>query len=238
MKYKDCFLINFPCWFRPRPSGRKERPQQAKRSCFLGRGLGRGCIPLPNHWLHPHRDVSLLLLLFALSTATHAEDAKDLFAAAMMGKVERTEALLTQGIDVNSKNAGGRTALMAASFNGNVLIVKALLAYGADVSLADNVGTTALMDALVFGNEDIVNLLIAAGADVNALDKQNVTVMGRAKKTAHEKVIKILEKAGAKEEADIPIEDAKAKEGAGGKPADNPGAKPTDKPDAKPPAKK
>jgi cobalt-zinc-cadmium efflux system membrane fusion protein len=55
-------LINFPCWFRPRPSGRKERPQQAKRSCFLGRGLGRGCNPLPNHWLHPHRDVSLLLI--------------------------------------------------------------------------------------------------------------------------------------------------------------------------------
>jgi hypothetical protein len=25
-----CNLINFPCWFRPRPSGRKERQQQAK----------------------------------------------------------------------------------------------------------------------------------------------------------------------------------------------------------------
>ena len=80
------------------------------------------------------------------------------------------------------------------------------------------------MDALVFGDEDIVNLLIAAGADVNALDKQNVTVMGRAKKNAHDKVIKILEKAGAKDEAkgeaEVPIEDAKAKakDGAGGKP--------------------
>lgn len=177
-----------------------------------------------------------LILLLACSSAIHAEDGKDLFAAAMMGKLDRTEALLAQGIDVNSKTASGRTGLMAASFNGNVKIVKALLAYGADVSLADNSGTTALMDALVFGNEDIVNLLIAGGADVNALDKQKVTVLGRAKKTAHEAVIKILEKAGAKEAAEVPIEEATAppKDGAVGKPAEITGAKP----DAKPPVKK
>jgi len=171
-----------------------------------------------------------LFLLLALSPPIYAEDGKDLFAAAMMGKVDRTEALLAQGIDVNSKTASGRTALMAGSFNGNVQIVKSLLSYGADVSLADNSGTTALMDALVFGNEDIVNLLIAAGANVNALDKQNVTVMARAKKNGHEKIIKILEKAGAKEEQEVPIEEATAKDGAGGKLAE--------KPDSKTPVKK
>ncbi|WP_340123491.1 ankyrin repeat domain-containing protein [Methylobacter svalbardensis] len=170
-----------------------------------------------------------LILLLVLSTATHAQDGQDLFAAAMIGKIDRTEALLAQGIDVNSKTAVGRTALMAASFNGNVRIVKLLLAYGADVSLADNLGVTALMDALVFGNEDIVNLLIAAGADVNALDKENVTVMGRAKKTDHKKVIEILEKAGAKEEAEVPIEEATSKDGAAGKPAEKSDTKPADK---------
>ncbi len=167
-----------------------------------------------------------LILLLALSQAAQAEDAKDLFAAAMMGKLARTEALLAQGIDVNGKTASGRTALMAASFNGNVKIVKALLAYGADVSIADNSGTTALMDATVFGDEDIVNSLIAAGADVNALDKQNVTVMARAKKIGHEKVIKILEKAGSKDEEAVPIEEAAAKDGANGKPAEKTGSNP------------
>ena len=171
----------------------------------------------------------IFILLFVSCQAAYAEDAKDLFAAAMMGRLERTEALLAQGIDVNSKNPGGRTALMAASFKGNVQIVKVLLGYGADVSLADNAGTTALMDALVFGDEEIVNLLIAAGADVNALDKQNVTVMGRAKKIAHPKIIKILEKAGAKEEADVPIEEAVPKKDASGKPEVKPGTKPPGK---------
>ena len=69
-----------------------------------------------------------LFLLLALSQAVYAEDGQDLFASAMTGKVDRAEALLAQGIDVNSKTASGRTALMAASFNGNVKIVKALLA--------------------------------------------------------------------------------------------------------------
>ncbi|MGZ5043382.1 MAG: ankyrin repeat domain-containing protein, partial [Methylobacter sp.] len=61
-----------------------------------------------------------------------------------------------------------------------------------------------------------------------------VTVMARAKKNGHEKVIKILEKAGAKEEAEVPIEEATAKDGAPGKPAD----KPIEKPGATPLAKK
>ena len=173
-----------------------------------------------------------LILSLALPQTIHAEDGKDLFAAAMMGKLERAEALLAEGIDVNSKTASGRTALMAASFNGNVHIVKALLAYGADVSIADNSGTTALMDALVFGNEDIVTLLIAAGSDVNALDKQKVKVMDRAKKNAHEKILKILEAAGAKE-TEVAAEDPA---GAEGKPDAKEGA--GDKPGTKPPAKK
>jgi hypothetical protein len=57
----EAFYQYFLAGLKPRPSGRKERPQQAKRSCFLGRGLGRGCKPLPNLWLHPGRDVSLLV---------------------------------------------------------------------------------------------------------------------------------------------------------------------------------
>jgi ankyrin repeat protein len=140
----------------------------------------------------------LFILLFALPLLLRAEDANDLFAAAIGGKLERMEALLAQGIDVNSKTGTGRTALMGASFTGNARVVKTLLAYGADVNLADNAGTTALMDALVFGNEDIVNLLITAGADVNA------AVINKAKKTGRDNLIKILEKAGAKVTGDVP----------------------------------
>lgn len=180
------------------------------------------------------KHLNWFLILLALSQPAHSEDGKDLFAAAIGGKLDRTEALLAQGIDVNSKTGSGRTALMAASFNGNSRIVKALLAYGADVNLADSVGTTALMDALVFGNEEIVNLLIAAGADVNAVDNQKATVLARAKKSPHENIVKLLEKAGAKAEEQVPIEEAPPKEGAEAKPGD----KPADPAAAKPPAEK
>ena len=41
------FLINIPCWFKPRPLGRMERPAIIRASdyCFIGRGLGRGADP-------------------------------------------------------------------------------------------------------------------------------------------------------------------------------------------------
>jgi len=82
----------------------------------------------------------LLMLLLASSPQLHAEEGKDLFLAAMNGKEDRLITLLNQGIDVNSKNASGRTALMAACFSGNIHSVKTLLAYGANVNTTDNVG--------------------------------------------------------------------------------------------------
>nr|WP_305909813.1 ankyrin repeat domain-containing protein [Methylomarinum sp. Ch1-1]MDP4522750.1 ankyrin repeat domain-containing protein [Methylomarinum sp. Ch1-1] len=124
----------------------------------------------------------LLSLLLSLAQSAAAEDANDLFAAAIAGKNERLHSLLAQGIEVNAKTTSGRTALMGASFNGNVRAVKILLNYGADVNIADDLGSTALMDALVFGDQQIVSLLIATGADVNAVDKQNISVLAKAKK--------------------------------------------------------
>lgn len=141
----------------------------------------------------------LFLSLLAFSSISAAEDADDLFAAALAGKPDRLAALLAQGVDVNARTAGGRTALMAASFNGNVRAVKVLLGYGADVNVADDLGITALMDALVFGDQQIVTLLLAAGADVNATDNRNQSVLARAKKTPYKHLITMLEQAGAKE---------------------------------------
>lgn len=140
----------------------------------------------------------LMMFLLASSPQIHAEDGKDLFLAAMNGNEERVITLLNQGVDVNSKNAGGRTALMAACFSGNMHSVKTLLAYGADSNIADNAGNTALMDALIFGDEDIINLLIKSGANVNAKDAQQLPLLERAKKISNESVIKLLEAAGAK----------------------------------------
>lgn len=138
--------------------------------------------------------IMLCTILFALQPV-NADDVTDLFAAATRGKLQRVEALLADGVDVNAKTGSGRTALMGASFNGNVRVVKYLLSYGADVNQSDNAGVTPLMDAVMFGSEEIVKLLITAGADVNAQDNSNTSVLARAKKTPHKPIVKILETA-------------------------------------------
>lgn len=148
----------------------------------------------------------VILNLAVYSCVLSAETGQDLFMAAIQGQPRRVQSILTQGIDVNSQLANGRTALMAAAYSGNYRVMQLLIAYGANVNLADNQGSTALMDAIIFGDERLVNLLISAGADVNATDKSGVRILVKAKKTDHPQLVKTLEAAGAKEAEDVKVE--------------------------------
>ena len=65
--------------------------------------------------------------------------------AALNGQAEVVDALLEQGIDINTRDKDGRTALMFAAFNGHEDIVKSLMENGADVNIMDSYGRTALM---------------------------------------------------------------------------------------------
>ena len=83
--------------------------------------------------------------------------------------------LLDAGVDPNSANPGGETALMTAARIGKVDAVKLLLDRGANVNAKDAVhGQTALMWAVLENHADVVELLLARGADINA--HTNVTI--------------------------------------------------------------
>ncbi len=92
------------------------------------------------------------LFFLLLSPAFAADQAQELVAAAMSGRVETLRDLLAQGADANSKNAAGRPALLLAAFNGNLHSVRALVSAGADVDLVDAKGATALMQAASFNH--------------------------------------------------------------------------------------
>lgn len=167
--------------------------------------------------------IGTLLHAFAYAPILHAETTQDLFIAAIQGKQQRVQNILVQGIDVNGRVTGGRTALMAAAYSGNFRIAKLLLTYGANVNLNDKQGNTALMDAIIFGDPRIVKLLITGGADVNVANAQGEGALEIAKKTGHKQLLKILKSAGAKRQvgadseteqeatAEVPIQDEAAK---------------------------
>src|SRR4030095_2008680 len=85
------------------------------------------------------------------------------------GNAAMLDVLLRAGVDPNSANPGGETALMTATRTGSVDAVRLLLDRGAKVNAKEGTrGQTALMWAVLENHPDVARLLIEKGADVNA----------------------------------------------------------------------
>ncbi|WP_317383479.1 ankyrin repeat domain-containing protein [Anaerobiospirillum succiniciproducens] len=94
-------------------------------------------------------------------------------------KEELARYLVSQGLDINTQNAYGRTPLYTHSTVGAPLVA-VLLELGSDVNLANNEGCTPLFTALANARIDTVKLLLEHGADIKHKNqaKQNALEYG------------------------------------------------------------
>ncbi len=81
------------------------------------------------------------------------------------GNSKVVELFLQAGMDVNTKNADGQTALMLSAYSGHTDTVKLLLKHGAFINVIDKFGDSALSWAAAEDHTDIVNLLKKAEID-------------------------------------------------------------------------
>ncbi|MEA2196345.1 MAG: hypothetical protein QOJ25_396 [Solirubrobacteraceae bacterium] len=91
-----------------------------------------------------------------------------LVRAARVGDAQSTAQLLEDGVDPDSADEDGYSALEAACDASTAPIVRSLLDAGADVD-AGSAGNTPLMRAAAHGSTEIVEMLLAAGADIHAV---------------------------------------------------------------------
>ena len=133
--------------------------------------------------------------------------AKAFLNAVSMTRFARVQQLLALGVDPNTADPWGRTALHMAvryAYNGEadaLAIVQTLLAAGADLHVADQQGFTELKHAAVYGYPAVLKYLLAAGADVNHRTPEGQTAIGMIEscapiKNRRKRVIKLLEQAG------------------------------------------
>lgn len=105
--------------------------------------------------------------------------------------------LLDTGVDIDSQNNDGVTALMVAVFSYGNAIVKTLLDAGANIDLQNNDGMTALMAAVSDGNADIVKRVLDAGANIDLQNDDGMTALMVAAYNGHTEIVKILIDASA-----------------------------------------
>jgi Ankyrin repeats (3 copies) len=100
----------------------------------------------------------------AMRQAGHPGSPTALRRAAEIGDIPGLQTSLDEHVDINARDASGRTALMLATLHGQTAAVDTLLAYGADPNAADARGTTPLQAAVAGDQQAIVAALKRAGA--------------------------------------------------------------------------
>ncbi|KAL4309916.1 hypothetical protein GQ457_01G035430 [Hibiscus cannabinus] len=111
-----------------------------------------------------------------MTVPDHLDSTMQLLFMACRGDVKGVEDLLNEGIDVNSIDLDGRTALHIAACEGHVEVVKLLLKRKANIDARDRWGSTAAADAKYYGNVEVYEILKARGAKVPKTRKTPMTV--------------------------------------------------------------
>jgi len=96
------------------------------------------------------------------------ESIQSLHEAVEKGNFSVVKALISDGADVNTRDAFGSMPLHLAAREGHIEVAELLIVNGADVSAGDRLGSTPLFHAANSGDTVMMNLLIESGAEMNS----------------------------------------------------------------------
>lgn len=108
------------------------------------------------------------------------------------GNTEIVLSLLQNGVNINTTDQFGRTAVLAATYNNQVDTVRALIEQGADINSRDNNLENVLLHAGASGYLEIVKLAIAAGADTKLTNRFGGVAIIPASERGHVEVVREL----------------------------------------------
>ncbi|MCM8525131.1 MAG: ankyrin repeat domain-containing protein [Lentisphaeraceae bacterium] len=111
----------------------------------------------------------------AIITLEHDETPQNLELSASKGDVKRIKELLKSGLDADTVNQYGYTALMSAANYNKLEAAKILVEAGANLNKKQTSGATGytpLMWAVMSGKGDVVKYLLDKGAEIDVKDKR------------------------------------------------------------------
>ena len=143
-----------------------------------------------------------LLVMFGRPAPTVGQDLR-LVTAVATQDTAAIQALLDEGVDVNTPRADGATPILWAAHWDDLATVDRLLHAGADANVADDNGVTALERAAENASEAMVEKLLAAGASPNTTRSSGLSPLMTAARTGNLAVIDTLLAHGADVNATI-----------------------------------
>jgi ankyrin repeat protein len=138
----------------------------------------------------------LMLIIVSNTIGQSVSDNNAKFLKAVTeGNIKLVQKFLEDGIDVDTRNEGNRTALVIAAGRGNLEMTRLLIKSNADVNAIVSEGG-ALVWASYAGSVEVVELLLDKGANVKARGTVNRTSLHHAAMSGNNEVIKKLLEAG------------------------------------------
>lgn len=144
--------------------------------CILAK-IGGGCLVEIGVLAITGGLIYLVSLIWALISRPKA---REWFAAATQGDLERVKTLVAKGANIHATNPGGWTALHLAAERGHQHVVEFLLSKAGRPNKKTLVGYTPLHCAVMSGRTALVEYLISKGANVHARDREGQTPLDRA----------------------------------------------------------
>jgi uncharacterized protein len=114
--------------------------------------------------------------------------------------IVKVRLLLDNGVDINSKDKHGQTALMNASHTGQVELVRLLIEKGAELNATAKYNLSALMLSIIGHHAEIAQILIEAGADLNTRSNKHFmekTALTLAEDSSQSQIVALLRQMGA-----------------------------------------
>jgi len=136
-----------------------------------------------------------LTVLFMGSTI--ANETKDsmqdrLLAAAAQNQSEIVQQLLAAGVDIETRDTQGRTALLLASHHNAVEAARILIEAGADVNAMDNISDSPYLYTGAEGRLEILRMTLEHGADLASVNRYGGTALIPAAHHGHVETVRTL----------------------------------------------
>ncbi len=128
---------------------------------------------------------------------THANESTVSLAARFQAAAAEDDAaavqeMLAQGVDIETRDANGRSALLLATHHNAINVARVLIDAGANVNAMDNITDSPFLYAGAEGRLEILRMTLAHGADLSSVNRYGGTALIPAAHHGHVETVRVL----------------------------------------------